>query len=78
MFGLPPIAALAISANVERAVHRRLRDADPLATALARAEARLQALRERLEDQPPDARDADRLEELLAHACARIEEWTAG
>jgi hypothetical protein len=72
MFGLPPIAALAISTNVERAVDRRLRGPDPLAAGLAR----LEALCDRLQQQPSAASDVARVEEILAHACARIEEWS--
>lgn len=75
MFGLSPVAALAISTSVERAVHRRLRRADPLAAGLARLEAQLEAVRHRLEDRTA-AGEVAQLEEILAHACARIQEWT--
>jgi hypothetical protein len=76
MFGIPPVAALAISSTVARAVDRRLRGPDPQAAGLARLEAQLEAIRDRLSQRPPDARDVGQVEEILAHACARIEEWS--
>jgi hypothetical protein len=75
MFGLPPVAALAISTNVERAVDRHLRRAGPLVAGRARVGAQLEAIRERLPALTTTARDIAQLEEILAHASARIEEW---
>lgn len=78
VLGLSPVAALAISAYVERAVVTYLRPPDPRVAALARIDADLEAIRDRLSDLTAAGRDVAHLEEILAHARARIEEWTAG
>jgi hypothetical protein len=78
VFGLSPVAALAISTHVERAVVRYLRPPDPRVAAPARIDAELEAIRDQLPDLTAAGRDVAHLEEIHAHARARIEEWTAG
>ena len=77
MLGLSSVAALAISTNVEQAVDSYVRRADPPAPAVARIDAQLEAIRDQLLGLTASGRDITHLEEILAHACARIEEWTA-
>jgi hypothetical protein len=87
MFGLAPVAALAIATRVERAVvgcvregdpaDRIVQDDDPAGAGLARIDAQLEAIREQLPGLKAAGHDIARVEEILAHACARIEEWTA-
>jgi type II secretory pathway component PulM len=77
VFGLSLVAALAISSHVQRAVVRYLQPCDPLVAGLARIDAQLQAIRDQLPELTAAGRDVADLEEILAHACARIEEWTA-
>jgi hypothetical protein len=76
VFGLSSVAALAISTNVEQAVVSYVQRADP-PDALARIDAQLQAIRDQLPELTATGRDVAHVEEILAHACARIEEWTA-
>jgi hypothetical protein len=76
VFGLPSVAALAIRTKVERAGVTRCHAADPLVAGLARLDARLDAIRGQLVAAAAVSDVAD-LEEILAHAAARIEEWTA-
>jgi hypothetical protein len=77
VLGLSSVTALAISTNVEQALDSYVRRADPPAAALARIDAQLQAIRDQLLDLTASGRDVTEPEEILAHACARIEEWTA-
>ena len=73
VFALSPVAALAMAGKVERAVLARFGKPDPLIAALAR----LEAIRAALHDMKPVGHEATHLEEILAHAHARIEEWKA-
>jgi hypothetical protein len=77
VFGLPPIAALAISAKVERGVLNRLGAGDDRVEALAGIEAQLDAICVELYRLAPVGGEVAQLERVLAHALARIEEWTA-
>jgi type II secretory pathway component PulM len=77
VFGLSSVAALAISTNVEQAVVSYVQRAAPPDARLARIDAQLQAIRDQLTELTASGRDVAHLEEILAHACARIEEWTA-
>jgi hypothetical protein len=77
VFGLSPIAALAISAKVQRGVLDRLGSLDPRVAALARVEAQLEGVCVELYRLGPVGPEVTHLQGLLARALARIEEWTA-
>jgi hypothetical protein len=77
MFGLSSLAALAMSEKVARAVLRRGSRPHPPVAGRGLIDAELQGIRDQLPELTAAARDVAELEQILAHASARIEEWTA-
>jgi hypothetical protein len=77
MFGLSAVAALAISKKVARVPVSCPRQSEPPVAGLARINAQLQEIRDQVPGLTAAARDAADLEQVMAHTCARIEEWTA-
>jgi hypothetical protein len=71
------VTALAISTQVERAVIRSAGPAVPPVAGRAQIAAELQSIRNHLRELKPSGRGVAELEEILDHACARREEWTA-
>jgi hypothetical protein len=78
MFGQSFIAAFAISRKVEQAVGRyRLKRETPPVAGPEQIDAQLDACFDHLLQLTAPGRDVADLDEAVAHACARAEEWTA-
>ena len=78
MFGQSFIAAVAISRKVEQAVTRyRLGRATPPVAGREQIDAQLDAAFADIFELTAPGRDVANLDEAVAHACARAEEWTA-
>jgi hypothetical protein len=79
VLGLPFAAAFAISRRVERAIvgRRFRRTTTPLVASPELIEAQLDASFDHLLELTASGRDVADLDEAVAHACARAEEWTA-
>jgi hypothetical protein len=79
VFGLSFASAFAISRRVERAIvgHRFRRTTTPPVAGPEVIEAQLDAFFDHLLELTASGRDVADLDEAVAHACARAEEWTA-
>jgi hypothetical protein len=78
VFGTVFLAGLTISSEVERAVaNYRLRRTAPPVAGPEQIDAQLDAFIEQIFELTAPGRDVADLDEALAHACARAEEWTA-
>jgi hypothetical protein len=78
VFGLSFVSALAIHRKVERAiVGYRFRRMTPAVADPELIEAQLDAFFDHLLELTAPGRDVADLDEAVAHACARAEEWTA-